>query len=247
MKLAFGGRIALVTGGTRGIGFQVAQDLAELGATVLITGTDEERAIAVAHTFAGSGHRGFGVDFTDSASTDRFVARLAQEPRIDILVNNAGINRINPVDAVRDEDWTDVQHVNLEAPLKITRAVARLMRAHGYGRIVNLASIFGVISKEKRALYSMSKFGLRGLTVATAHDLARAGVLANTVSPGFVRTDLTDRILSQADQDALAAQVPLGRFASPDEISRVILFLVSDLNTYITAQNIVADGGFINV
>ena len=87
MKLAFGGRIALVTGGTRGIGFQVAQDLAELGATVLITGTDEERAIAVAHTFAGSGHRGFGVDFTDSASTDRFVARLAEEPRIDILVN----------------------------------------------------------------------------------------------------------------------------------------------------------------
>ena len=246
MKLAFGGRVSLVTGGTRGIGLQVAQDLAALGSTVLITGTDEERANAVARTFAGSGHRGFGVDFADPASTDRFVARLAQEPRLDILVNNAGINRINPVDAVRDEDWEAVQHVNLEAPLKITRATARLMRAQGYGRIVNLASIFGVISKEKRALYSMSKFGLRGLTVATAHDLARAGVLANTVSPGFVRTDLTDRILSQADQDALAAQVPLGRFAAPEEISRVILFLVSDLNTYITAQNIVADGGFIN-
>jgi 3-oxoacyl-[acyl-carrier protein] reductase len=247
VRLDFAGQTALVTGATRGIGRQLAQDFARLGARVLVTGTDAARADAVASKLDGVGHRALAVDFTDSASFEEFLSSIATEPRIDVLVNNAGINRINPVDRVLDEDWAAMQQVNLEAPLRLTRAVAPLMKAARYGRIVNIASIFGVISKEKRALYSMTKFGLRGLTVASAHDLAPFGVLVNSVSPGFVSTELTDRILSPAERAELAAKVPLGRFASPEEISRVVVFLASSLNSYITGQNIVADGGFISV
>lgn len=247
MNIEFGGQVVLITGGTRGIGHQLATDYAALGATVLVTGTDVAKASDVAKKLGGKGqHRGFGVDFSDHASVAKFVAAITGEPRIDVLVNNAGINRINPVDEVKEEDWTDVQRVNLEGPLRVTKAVGAVMKKRKYGRIVNIASIFGVISKPGRALYSMTKFGLRGLTVASAHDLAPFGVLVNSVSPGFVKTDLTNKILSPAEQEKLAAQVPMGRFAQPDEISRVILFLSSSLNSYITAQNIVVDGGFIN-
>lgn len=247
MKIDFDGQVVLITGGTRGIGHRLAVDYAALGANVLITGTDAARARECAKALGRRGqHRGFGVDFTDDASVAQFVAALATEERIDVLVNNAGINRINPVDQVLEQDWTDMQRVNLEGPLRVTKAVGTVMKRREYGRVVNIASIFGVISKAGRVLYSMTKFGLRGLTVASAHDLAPFGVLVNSVSPGFVKTDLTDRILPPAEQEKLAAIVPIGRFAQPEEISRVILFLSSPLNTYITAQNIVVDGGFIN-
>jgi 3-oxoacyl-[acyl-carrier protein] reductase len=246
MKLDFDGQTALVTGATRGIGRQLAQDFASLGARVLLTGTDEQRATQSASSLPGKGHRGLAVDFRDADSTRSFITAVGREPRIDVLVNNAGINRINPVDAVLDDDWLAVQRVNLDGPLRLTRTVSRIMKANGYGRIVNISSIFGVISKEKRALYSITKFGLRGLTVASAHDLASYGVLVNSVSPGFVRTELTDKMLSASEQASLTDQIPLRRFAKPDDISPVVVFLASSLNTYVTAQNVVVDGGFIS-
>jgi NAD(P)-dependent dehydrogenase (short-subunit alcohol dehydrogenase family) len=246
MKLDFDGQTALVTGATRGIGRQLASDFASLGARVLLTGTDQQAAIRSANALPGKGHLGLGVDFSDADSTRSFLTAVELEPRIDVLVNNAGINRINPVEAVLDEDWLAVQRVNLEAPVRLTRTVSRIMKANGYGRIVNISSIFGVISKEKRALYSMTKFGLRGLTVASAHDLARYGVLVNSVSPGFVKTELTDKMLSPSEQESLTDQIPLRRFAKPDDISPVVVFLASSLNTYVTAQNVVVDGGFIS-
>ena len=246
MKLDFDGQTALVTGATRGIGRQLAQDFASLGARVLLTGTDEQGVRRSAGSLPGKGHRGLAVDFRDADSTRSFITAVELEPRIDVLVNNAGINRINPVDAVLDEDWLAIQRVNLEAPVRLTRTVSRIMKTNGYGRIVNISSIFGVISKEKRALYSMTKFGLRGLTVASAHDLASYGVLVNSVSPGFVRTELTDKMLSPSEQASLTDQIPLRRFARPEDISPVVIFLASSLNTYVTAQNIVVDGGFIS-
>lgn len=243
----FAGQTMLVTGGTRGIGWHVASNFASLGATVILTGTGAESASDAAGRLPGTGHEGVAVDFRDGESTREFLTGLERRDRIDVCVNNAGINRIGPVESVRDEDWDALQSVNLEAPLRVTRAVARVMKRRGYGRIVNVSSIFGLISKRDRALYSMTKFGLRGLTVASALDLARHGILVNCVAPGFVRTELTDSILAPADQAALAAQVPLGRFADPGEIARVVVFLCSPGNTYITAQTIVSDGGFTSV
>ncbi len=121
------------------------------------------------------------------------------------------------------------------------------MRRQAYGRIVNIGSIFGVVSKAHRAFYSATKFGIRGLTVASSLDLASSGVLVNTVSPGFVSTDLTRQILGEEQMRELAGEVPMSRFAQPDEISRVVAFLASDLNSYITGQNIIVDGGFVVV
>lgn len=246
MQLDFNGKVALVTGATRGIGAQVAKDLALSGARVLLTGTDAVRVTRCAAELPGHGHVGLAADFLGNESMALLLERIEAEPRIDILINNAGINRINPVDEVTDEDWHAVERVNLEAPLRLTRVVSRLMKSNRYGRIVNVASVFGVVGKGRRAIYSMTKFGVRGLTVATAHDLASYGVLANAVSPGFVRTDLTDRILSPEQQTELVAQVPLGRFATPEEIAPVILFLASSLNSYLTGQNIIVDGGFVS-
>jgi NAD(P)-dependent dehydrogenase (short-subunit alcohol dehydrogenase family) len=248
MQLDFRGRVALVTGATRGIGKQVADDLARFGAKVIGTGTNAE-AIAGLNRDAMNGdapRQWLQVDFASEKSTDDFIAALDRFPKIDVVVNNAGINRIRPISETRLEDWQELQRVNLEGPMRIVTHVSAGMAERKYGRIVTLSSIFGTISKPQRALYSMSKFGVRGLTIAAALELASSNVLINTVSPGFVRTELTERILSAADQQALKQQVPAGRFAEPDEISRVITFLVSDANTYLTAQNVVVDGGFTN-
>jgi 3-oxoacyl-[acyl-carrier protein] reductase len=246
MNIDFVGQTVLVTGGTRGIGRQVADDFTALGAYTIVTGRSQT-SLESGSANQNSRRRLLTVDFNDPASMDDFLRRLETIERIDVLINNAGMNRINPIDETRIEDWNAIRAVNLDGPFLVTRSVSRIMKRQQYGRIVNIASIFGVISKAKRVLYSMSKFGLRGLTVGSAVDLAPHGVLVNTVSPGFVLTDLTRSILSPAEMDELSGQVPLGRFASPEEISKVILFLASRHNTYLTGQNIIVDGGFVDV
>jgi len=250
VKIDFIGQTALVTGATRGIGKQIADDLATLGADVILTGSNPEQ-VALLNRDAGQvgkgSHHYMAVDFLDQKSTRKFLDEIGKMRKIDICINNAGINRINSIDETLVKDWNDINAVNLEAPFLITRVVSKIMKANNYGRIVNISSIFGVISKAKRSIYSISKFGLRGLTVSSAIDLAPYNVLVNTVSPGFVLTELTQRILSKEEMDKLAGQVPLGRFALPDEISKGVLFLVSRHNTYITGQNLIIDGGFVNV
>lgn len=250
MTIDFSGQTALVTGGTRGIGKQIADDLRALGADLILTGRDMEQ---VAHLNREAGQDGkyrrkyIAVDFTNKESTHDFLNQLSKINKIDICINNAGINRINYIDETLLEDWHDIQAVNLEAPFLITRAVSRIMKANRYGRIVNISSIFGVISKAKRSLYSISKFGLRGLTVSSSIELAPYNILVNTVSPGFVQTELTERILNKDEMDKLAEQVPIGRFAKPEEIANAVIFLSSKQNTYITGHNLIIDGGFVNV
>ena len=151
------------------------------------------------------------------------------------------------VDAVQDQDWDDVVAVNLSAPALITRTVARMMKRHGYGRIVNIASIWGHISWTQRAAYASTKFGLRGLTVASANDLARHNILVNAVSPGFTLTEMVQQNYSDEERRAIEARIPLQRMATTDEISRAVLFLASDLNTYITGQSLIVDGGYVNM
>lgn len=249
MNIEFGGQVVLVTGATRGIGKQLADDFAQLGAELVLTGTDPDRVTALNREAARDRQvrrQYVAVDFTVPASLQRFLDALAARERIDVCVNNAGINRLNPVDEIRDDDWADMRMVNLDAPLLVTRCIAPIMKRHRYGRIVNIASIWGVIGKARRGAYAITKFGLRGLTVSSALELASYNILVNAVSPGFVMTELTTRNLGPEEMEALAQQVPLGRFAHPEEISRVVLFLASRLNTYITGQNLVVDGGFVN-
>lgn len=250
MKVDFEGQVALITGATRGIGKQLAEDFSTLGARLILTGTKEEQIQALRRSSRGldeSKVRYFCVDFADRTSTGAFLEELGKLERIDVCVNNAGINRINYLDETSEEDWNDIMAVNLKAPFMIMRTVGKTMKQNRYGRIVNIASVFGVISREKRSIYSASKFGLRGLTVAGSNELARHNVLVNAVSPGFVRTDLTARILGEREIAELTEQIPVGRFATPDEISKVVLFLASSMNTYITGQNIIVDGGYVNV
>lgn len=246
VRIDFTGRTVVVTGATRGIGQRIADDLAELGAELVLTGTRPEEVDAL--NDAGPPRRRYHcVDFTQPDSAMAFVEALEAMDRIDACVNNAGINRINPIEETRLEDWNDVVAVNLTGPFLLTRSVAKVMKRNGYGRIVNIGSIFGSVSREKRSVYSTTKFGLRGLTVAASNDLARHGVLVNSVSPGFVLTDLTRRILSEEEREELVRQVPAGRLAQPEDISPVVLFLCSALNTYVTGQDVVVDGGFLNV
>ncbi|HYX35371.1 MAG TPA: SDR family oxidoreductase [Oligoflexus sp.] len=243
MNINFDGQVALVTGGTRGIGWQMAQDFERLGAKVWVTGTSP---VKPAH-LSERNFEYIAVDFSIEQQVQIFLEKLKTLDRLDICVNNAGINRINPLQNIEAGDYRDMMAVNLDVPFKIIQTVAPIMQKRAYGRIVNISSIFGKISMEKRTAYSMTKFGLKGLTVATSIELARQGILVNTVSPGFTLTDLTRKNLKELEIEALSAQIPARRLAEVHEISHVVTFLCSRYNSYMCGQDVVVDGGFTNV
>lgn len=236
----FSGKVALVTGGTRGIGRRIAELMLRCGAQVIYTGTKELPEEKLKNG------RYEQLDFMNDQSVSRFTERvIASASHIDILVNNAGINVNEPIDEISDENWDAIVKIDLTGAMKMMRSVARVMKKGEHeGRIVNISSIWGVISKSKRNSYSAAKTGLIGLTRAVALDLAPHGILVNALCPGFVNTELTSRMLSKEEMAQLASEVPLGRFAEVDDIARVVLFLCSKYNTYITGQAIVVDGGF---
>lgn len=247
MQINFKDKLAIVTGGTRGIGATVSKQLSELGATVIATGTNSEKINELNNS--PSKHKNISylqLDFNDQNSIQKAFAKLKKIDRIDILINNAGVNKINSIWDTEDDDWDWLQTVNLKGVFLITKLAAQKMKEQKNGRIVNIASIFGVVSKAQRAPYSTSKSGLIGFTRAVGLDLAPYNVLVNALSPGFVMTELTKNILSQKDMDELVKSVPLQRFAEPQEIVNTILYLASDLNTYLTGQNIIVDGGFVS-
>lgn len=249
MTFNFDNKVVIVTGGTRGIGKQVVNDLHSLGAILIITGTkaDEINLLNFEALEKGERKTYFQLDLLDHDSLDYFIENISKLNKIDCLVNNAGINRLNHIQNSNISDWDDMVKVNLTSPYRLLKAVSSLMINNNYGRIVNIASIFGVISKEKRAIYSATKFGIHGLTVGSSNDLARYNILVNTVSPGFVLTDLTIQNLTPNEMNKLSTQIPIQRMAETQDISNVILFLLSNLNTYLTGQNIIVDGGFTNV
>lgn len=228
MKINFQDKVILVTGSTRGIGKQIADDFESLGGNVMRFGTDD-------------------VDFLNFDSTNSFINSLSNLDTIDICVNNAGINRIDYLEDISIEDYDEILRVNLYAPFLVSQAVSKVMKKNKYGRIINVSSIWGTKTKEQRTSYTTSKAGLIGMTKTMSVELAKYNILVNSVSPGFTSTELTKSILSEGDIKQLSEQVPLGRFASVDEISKVVLFLCSDLNTYINGQDIKIDGGFTNV
>ncbi len=236
----FTGNTALVTGGTRGIGRAIAEGLLSHGATVLITSTQDCRGWWNEHPAATH----YVLDLRDHSSTTALSKTLDALERIDVLVNNAGIHYPKPIDQILDEPWDEVFAVNLTGPMRMMRLVVPKMKKYG-GRILNVSSISGIVARPGGSTYSASKAGLLGLTRAAALDLAPDGILVNALCPGVTATDMLDRVLTPERKEQLRSESALGRFASPEEIANVALFLVSSLNTYITGQAIVADGGTI--
>ena len=220
------GRTALVTGGSRGIGGAVVARFEQLGARVLAPTRAE-------------------LDLADAAAVEAYVAALA-EP-VDILVNNAGINPLAGIDDLTDEVLQETLAVNLLAPLRLCRALAPGMAARGYGRIVNVSSVWTVVGKARRLPYTVSKTGLNGLTRALAVELAPRGVLVNAVAPGIVATELTRQNNTSEQIAALLKQIPIGRLAEAAELAEAIAFLAAERNSYITGQVLVCDGGLSGV
>lgn len=245
------GKTVLITGGTMGIGAAIAAELHNAGADLILTGVEDEGFIGELNTDTIS--KGinnihyFHVDFTNLNSVDNFFKYLDGQKKIDICVNNAGTNRNNPIDEINIEDFDLLLNVNLKAPFLITRYLSKRMKEANYGRIVNIASIWGIKSRAGRASYTITKSGIIGLTKTSSIELAPYNILVNAVSPGFTMTELTMKTLPEKEFNELKEIVPAKRFAQPNEIAKLVLFLVSDLNTYITGQNIAIDGGFTNV
>jgi 3-oxoacyl-[acyl-carrier protein] reductase len=211
----------LLTGGSRGIGkaiFEELQDTFEM----VIPKREE-------------------LDLSDVSSIDRY---FSDGKEFDILINNAGINIIKEIDCILDEDIQKINNINLVAPLKLMQYCVKGMKKNRFGKIVNISSIWGVRSKEKRTLYSATKFGIIGQTKALSRELGEYNILINAICPGFTATELTMQSLSNIELETIVEQIPLKRMAEPKEIAKSIKFLVSDENTYITGQTLVVDGGF---
>jgi 3-oxoacyl-[acyl-carrier protein] reductase len=184
------------------------------------------------------------VDFLNQDSLDSFINEICQLSKIDILINNAGIQIMHAIDNIETSDWDKVMDVNLKAPMKIMRAVVPVMKSHKEGRILNISSVAGLISKPGQSSYSTSKAGLIGLTRSSALDLATFNILVNALCPGTTQTDMVQKVLNIDQKNAILKNVPMGRFAKVDEIANFAVFLCSDYNSYMTGQTIVVDGGF---
>ena len=231
--------LALVTGGTRGIGEAITKEFINNGIEVITTGTSKK-----AKHPEGSIYR--QVNFLDTSSLDDFIKYL-EKKEIDILINNAGINRIDNFTDVKIKDFDEIYRVNLRTPLLLSQTVVPYMLTKKWGRIINISSIFGKVSKEKRTSYSASKFGLDGITAAMSAELSQNNILVNSVGPGFISTDMTKTILGESGIKEVERQIPIGRLGNVKEIASLVCWLASDSNTYLTGQNIMIDGGFTRV
>ena len=238
-------RVALITGASRGIGRSIAMALAAGGAKIVAVDIDQQATDAFVAELKTGGTEAVGIqgNVTRPADVEQMV-QSAKEAfgRIDILVNNAGITRDALLLRMKDEDWDAVLDVNLKGAFLCTRSVAKLMSKQRSGRIINIASVVGQMGNAGQANYCASKAGLMGLTRSNARELAKRNVTVNAVAPGFIATDMTDALPENVRQE-LAAQIPLERLGSAEDIAHAVMFLASDQSGYITGQVLGVNGG----
>ena len=239
------GRAVIVTGGSRGIGAAIAALLAEHGASVLVSGRDDDRLQTAVKAMEGLGGRvvGLAADAAKREDVDRLVDAARQEfGRLDVVVNNAGITSDALLVRMKDDDWDRVMDVNLRGAFLLTRAAAKVMMRQKSGRVINIASAAGAMGNAGQANYSAAKAGLFGLTKASARELAHWGILVNAVAPGLIETDMSAAI-PEAARQAFLAQVPAGRIGTAREVAEVVGFLAGDGASYITGQVFHVNGG----
>jgi len=239
------GKVVLVTGASRGIGKAIASQLKALGGTVIGTATSEYGAANISE-YLGEG-QGLVLNVTDDASISAMFDLIKEKHgSVDILVNNAGITRDNLMMRMKDDEWNDIIDTNLTSVFKISKAVLRAMMKKRNGRIINIGSVVGTMGNAGQVNYATAKAGLLGFTKSLAREVASRGITVNTVSPGFIDTDMT-QTLTDEQKEGIFAQVPANRLGKPEEIANAVAFLASDSAAYITGETLHVNGGMYMV
>jgi len=243
MNLDLTGQIALVTGASRGIGQAIADALMLAGAKVIGTATTAEGAAAIDARLKANGGRGVALNVTDPKACEAIIDLIVKDfGGIQILVNNAGITRDQLAMRMKSEEWTDVIDTNLSAVFRLSQAVLRPMMKARTGRIINITSIVGHMGNAGQANYAAAKAGVSGMTRALAREIGSRNITVNCVAPGFIDTDMT-RALSEEQQNALKANIPLARLGTPEDVAQAVAFLASPAAAYITGNTLHVNGG----
>ncbi|ACJ29763.1 MULTISPECIES: 3-oxoacyl-ACP reductase FabG [Shewanella] len=240
------GKVALVTGASRGIGRAVAETLVSAGAVVIGTATSERGAEAIQAYLGDNGH-GLVLNVTDGDSVKALFATIKEKAGdVDILVNNAGITRDNLLMRMKDDEWQDIVDTNLTSLFRTSKAVMRPMMKKRHGRIINIGSVVGTMGNAGQTNYAAAKAGLIGFTKSLAREVASRQITVNAIAPGFIQTDMTDE-LTEDQQQAIMSQVPMERLGQAQEIANAVLFLASDSAAYITGETLHVNGGMYMV
>jgi 3-oxoacyl-[acyl-carrier protein] reductase len=243
MDLGLQGKVALVTGASRGIGAAIADELAEMCATVIGTATSESGAGAIGDRLAARGGHGRMLNVTDSAAVDALVDSIAKEfGAVSILVNNAGITRDQLLMRMREEDWNIILDTNLSSVYRTSKAVMRGMMKARKGRIISIASVIGLTGNPGQANYAAAKAGIIAFSKSLAREIGSRGITVNVVAPGFIDTDMT-RSLPEESKQALLGQIALGRLGEVADIAKAVGFLASPAAAYITGETLHVNGG----
>ena len=239
------GKIALVTGASRGIGAAIADTLAQAGATVIGTATSDSGAAAIGERLAQWNGQGKALNAAEADGIENLIADIEKEfGKLDILVNNAGITRDNLLMRMKEEEWDEIMQVNLKSVFRASKAVLRGMMKQRSGRIINITSVVGAMGNAGQANYAAAKAGLMGFAKSMAREVGSRGITVNCIAPGFIDTDMT-RALPEEVRKTFEAQTALGRFGDAQDIADAVLFLASDQAKYITGQTLHVNGGML--
>jgi len=249
MMVDLTGKVALITGASRGIGQAISLILGKNGATVIGTATSESGADAISKAFQANNisGKGFALNVTENDQIENLMNSISDEfGSVDILVNNAGITRDNLLMRMKDDEWNDIMNTNLASVYKMSKAVLRGMMKKKSGRIISIASVVGAMGNAGQTNYSAAKAGIMGFTKSLAREVGPRGITVNAIAPGFIKTDMTDA-LPEEQKEFLANQIPLGRLGTVEEIAESVLFLAGESGAYITAQTLHVNGGMYTV